>query len=216
MAAISENDNGIKLACVGENISKNGDLMNLQFKIKSDVKDSIIPLEVEVQKMINDLGEQNIVDVENVTQNGSIMVISDNEIKTNDEKIEVKKNENGSYKLENKVDSKKVTYSTSDETVATVDKNGSVIAKKAGEVKITANYEDGTKEEVTINVPESVSELSKNVINKDNDENIDEGAVNQVSEVSNNKISKKKIVIIISIVAISLIILFLKIKRKKK
>lgn len=51
-------------------------------------------------------------------------------------------------------DSKDVTYTSSDETVATVNSDGKVTAKKAGEATVTITGANGIKATVTVNVSE--------------------------------------------------------------
>ena len=51
-------------------------------------------------------------------------------------------------------DSKDVTFTSSDETVATVNSDGKVTAKKAGQATVTITGANGIKATVTVNVSE--------------------------------------------------------------
>ena len=63
---------------------------------------------------------------------------------------------------------RKITWSTSDEKVATVDENGKITAVAIGETLITAKAEDGATEECKVTVKDTTKGETKVTLNKEN------------------------------------------------
>ena len=75
----------------------------------------------------------------------------------------MQRNDDGNYNISLK-NEKNVTYSSSDENIASVDENGNVVPKSAGIVEITATYDDGTQDKIYIDIPEPKSNDNDNGI----------------------------------------------------
>lgn len=225
MGVISSNEEGkIKLACVGKEINGNGTLMSLEFKVKEEVTDASISLNLEVQKMIQDTGEENIIEVENLVKNGKILVLKEEEIKKDSDQVVVNKQPNGNYVVQvSSNQGSKVMYTSSDSSIATIDEQGNVIPKKSGTVEIIATLEDGTKEKVSLTIPDTIEELKdakEETFQKSGDSTLEDSVKADDTLVQNTShfFSKKMIacIIVVIIVFVILVIFALKKKGRKK
>ncbi len=89
---------------------------------------------------------------------------------------------------------KKVTYKSSDTSVATVDNNGKVTAIKKGTATITVTTEDGNKTatcKVTVNVPVSSVKLNKTSVNIKKGKTATLSATVSPSDANNKKVTYK-------------------------
>ena len=80
---------------------------------------------------------------------------------------------------------KNVTWQSSDESVATVDSTGEVIAKKSGVVSITATATNGKTSTITINVKEPVKE--ENILTNTSIETTNTETENTINDTANNE-----------------------------
>ena len=92
---------------------------------------------------------------------------------------------------------KKVTWSSSDDKVATIDSNGQVKGIKEGEVTITATTEDGNKKAtLKITIEKKDETAGDNKDNKDDDQKKDELVIeddkNKQDEVKNDNVNGDK------------------------
>ncbi len=221
MGSISNNENGIvKLACVGQGINGNGSLMILKFRVKNNVKDAFIPIGLEVEKMIQDLENDSIVEVETLVKNGKILILHDDEIKIDSNKLDVKKQSNGNYIIQvNDSQNVNIKYTSVDESIATVDEKGIVVPKKSGCVEIVATLEDGTKHKVDLKIPNNIGNLknAKEDVFEGNQNNVQENSIEKDSMTAKkkeNSFSKKKIAIIVISVLFFVIVLVILLKKK--
>lgn len=159
-----------------------GDILDIEFKIKSDCTENS-----EVKIEVSDYGVDENTPLEYEITNGKVII--------NDDVISVKEGSEIALNKEVKVSNsnKKVIWSSSDESIATVDEDGNVKFKKNGNVTITATDED---ENVILEKEYYSDKKIKNSV---------------------NVFSLKKIATIVgSIIILVISILFIKKKRKKK
>lgn len=110
-----------------------GDILKLKLKIKNDCKE-----DAEVKIDVTDYGVDENTSLDYEVKNGMVKV------KKNIKSIDISKNNDFSLAEEVKEKNlKNITWTSSDEKIATVDKNGNVHFKKDGNVTITAR--DGNK-----------------------------------------------------------------------
>ena len=216
LAIISNNEEkgSVKQACVSADVvNSNGKLMSVIFKVKENITDGKIPLELKMSEFINDIGEEQVVDVEYNISNGAIVLqIEEGGLtsSTTNDKIEIVKNEDGSFKVnvkDNSLNNKKITYRSLNETKAIVDENGNITILGNGDVEIEALIDDEVIDKATLSIPtdEEINEL--NILNQE--ENVDS---------SLSLFTRKNIYIIIAIVVIIVFVIIgiILLKRKKE
>jgi len=201
-AVLSEDkDKGtVKQACVSNSvISENGQLMTVTFKVKEGITNENIPINLNVQKLINDVGDADVKNIEYTVSNGNIIL----EDKKNNvtsistkELINIIKNENGkiSLKLKEGTTDKKVIYRSTDETKAIIDEEGNVIPIANGDVKIEALVDNEVIDTITLNIP--IEEKTNDKIE-----------TKQEKITENTKTLNKKYIIIVAIVIVIVILL---------
>lgn len=221
MASNNESTKSVKQVVVGTDIKGNGVLLTVKFKVKENVNVSTIPLDIKVQELKNDVGSDDLVNVEYTVKNGNILLSSiDNNIEkekrednkqntldnnipsssnisfTENDKINVVEDENGKLYIEFKGDSegKKIEYKSSDENVAIVDEKGNIIPLSEGTITVTTMVDGKEVDKETVNI----SNLSK-----------------ESEAVNENNILRKVIFYLIVIVCTSSV-LTLSIKKKKR
>ncbi len=116
----------------------NGNILKTEFKIKDSVTDDI-PLEIEIK----DFGLNEDTPLKYETKDGLIKIKKDvTSVKKNNTenlKDELNKVIESSEKKEDDI----VTWSTTNDTIATVDKDGNITFNKNGNVTIEAKDSDG-------------------------------------------------------------------------
>lgn len=207
ISTLGSNEGKVKLVFVGLKIDKIGNMCKLKFKLKDGISSADIPLDINVESIINDKdGKGNVEEVEYTANKGYIKIIKENEIVLPESgNLNVEKQSDASYKITQK-DGKEVKYSSSDENIAIVDDDGNVIPKSEGTVKITATYSDGTHDVVTINIPQDSIKEENTIQNE------------EVNNVGSINFGKYKLIIIsacICLIVIFIIIMLLLKKRRK-
>lgn len=217
LAMISNNveASNVKQVCVGKEIKENGKLMSVTFKIKGDVKDNQIPLELKVTELVNDVNGK-AQNVEYTISNGNIKLANNkgNVISTeiSSDKLNIIKAENGKISVKTKDDSisKRVMYRSTNESKAKVDENGNITTIAPGEVEIEALVDGEVIDTVTLNIPsveEQNTQLDVNLENKD---------ISKEKHLSKKYIIFFVIMLLLVVLAIFGIIYFYRKKGRKK
>lgn len=83
--------------------------------------------------------------------------------------------------LPSDVTDKKILWKSSDESIATVDDTGKVIAKKSGTVEITANTSNNKTDMVKVTIEEEKEDIVENI----DTSNVSKASTNDISNTSN-------------------------------
>ena len=145
----------------------NGNILVAEFKIKDDVTEDI-PLEIEIK----DFGTDESTPLKYETKNGLIKIKKDVETIQKDKQTTLAKEAEEALKKTENPD-EKIEWSTTDETIATVDESGNVTFKKDGNVTIEAKDSKGNivyskdyyvKEKVSKKIPIKIIAIGLAVI----------------------------------------------------
>lgn len=204
----------IKQACVSSNtINENGKLLTLTFKIKDSITSDNIPVNLSIQKLINDTGDGDIKNVEYTISNGNIILGNNKKditSTTTKDLISIIKNADGKISLNLKAGTtdRKILYRSTDETKATVDAEGNVTTFAPGDVEIEALVGSEVVDTITLNIPSEEKSEVENINDQNNQEKIIE---------KEKFLNKKNIIIFIIIIIIFIFIAYcIKYVRNKK